>query len=100
MDDLKTEWDATAEMVCYHHDRRVTAGIDPDPAEVLADVETAMRRCVPIPHRAPHIQDMDSLLELITAAEDAYQQLIAEHVDYTERVLANHIARRSREGAA
>jgi hypothetical protein len=90
VDDLKTEWDATAEMVCYHHDRRVAAGVDPDPAEVLADVETAMRSCVPIPHRAPRVQDVDSLLQLIAAAEDAYQQLIDEHVDYAERVLADH----------
>lgn len=90
VDDLTSEWDATADMVCYHHDRRVTAGVDPDPAEVLADVETAMRRCVPIPHRAPRVQDIDNLLELIAAAEDAYQQLIAEHVDYAERVLAEH----------
>ncbi len=103
VDDLKTEWDATAEMVCYHHDhhdRRVTAGVDPDPAEVLADVETAMRSCVPIPHRAPRVQDVDSLLQLIGAAEEAYQQLIAEHVDYAERVLAEHISRLRQEGAA
>jgi hypothetical protein len=100
VDDLKTEWDATAEMVCYHHDRRVAAGVDPDPAEVLADVETAMRSCVPIPHRAPRVRDVDTLLQLITAADDAYQQLIAEHVDYAERVLADHIAGRRREGAA
>jgi hypothetical protein len=100
VDDLKAEWDATAELVCYHHDRRVAAGVDPDPAEVLADVETVMRSCLPIPHRAPRVQDVDSLLQLIAAAEDAYQQLIAEHLDYAERVLADHIACRSREGAA
>ena len=99
VDDLTTEWDATAEMVCYHHDRRVDAGIEPDPAEVLADVETALRSCVPIPHRAPHIQDVDTLLELITAAEDAYQQLIAQHVDYAEQALITHIVR-ARNGAA
>lgn len=100
VDDLKSEWDATAEMVCYHHDRRVAAGVDPDPAEVLADVETAMRSCVPIPHRVPRVQDVGSLLQLITAAEDAYQQLIAEHVIYAERVLADHIAGLRQEGAA
>ncbi|MGI8868150.1 MAG: hypothetical protein ACR2F6_04685 [Mycobacteriales bacterium] len=100
VDDLTSEWDATAEMVCYHHDRRIAAGVDPDPAEVLADAETALRRCVPIPHRAPRVQDIDTLLQLIAAAEDAYQQLIAEHVDYAEGVLAGHIASRHREGAA
>ncbi len=99
VDDLTSEWDATAEMVCYHHDRRVDAGIEPDPAEVLADVESALRSCVPIPHRAPHIQDVDTLLELITAAEDAYQQLIAQHVDYAEQALTAHIARQC-NGAA
>ncbi len=90
VDDLTNEWDATAEMVCYQHDRRIAAGVDPDPVEVLADVETAIRRCVPIPRQTPRIHDVDSMLELITAADDAYQQLIAEHVDYAERVLAQH----------
>jgi len=36
---------------------------------------------------------------LITAAEDAYQQLIAQHVDYAEQALITHIAR-ARNGAA
>lgn len=99
IDDLTSEWDATAEMACYHHDRRVAAGVDPDPAEVLADVETVIRRCVPIPRRAPQIQDIDSLLELITAADDAYQQLIDQHVDFAERVLAEH-ARLPQHGPA
>lgn len=99
VDDLTSEWDATAEMACYHHDRRVAAGITPDPAEILADVEAAMRTCLPIPHRAPRVQDVDSLLQLIAAAEDAYQQLIAEHIDYAEGILNDHIARQ-RHGAA
>jgi len=30
---------------------------------------------------------------LITAAEDAYQQLIAQQVDYAERALTTHITR-------
>ncbi len=90
VDDLTNEWDATAELVCYHHDRQVAAGVDPDPVEVLADVETALRRCLPFPRRAPGIDDVDSLLELIGAAEDAYQQLIAEHVDYAEHALTQH----------
>lgn len=90
VDDLTHEWDATAELVCYQHDRRVAAGVDPDPAEVVADVETAIRRCLPFPRRAPRIDDIDSLLELIGAAGDAYQQLIAEHIDYAEHALAQH----------
>lgn len=98
VDDLSTEWDATAEMVRYHHDRRVDAGINPDPADILADVETAMRGCVPIPHRTPRVHDIDSLLQLIAAAEDAYQQLIGEHIDFAERILVSHVAQR--QGAA
>lgn len=47
----------------------------------------------------PRGHDTDSLLELIGAAEDADQQLIAEHIDHAERVLAQHIACRHREGA-
>lgn len=61
------------------------AGVDD-----LTNVETAIRRCVPFPRQTPRIHDVDSMLELITAAEDAYQQLIAEHVDYAEHVLAQH----------
>ena len=88
VEDLASEWDATAELVRYHHGRRVQAGVDPDPVEVLADVENAMRGCVPIPRRAPRVDDINVLLDLITTAEDAYQQLIDEHIDYAERVLA------------
>jgi len=32
---------------------------------------------------------------LITAAEDAYQQLIAQQVDYAEQALTTHIAART-----
>jgi len=49
-------------------------------------VESALRGCVPIPHRAPHIQ-AGHRVRYFTAAEDAYQQLIAQHVDYAERAL-------------
>ena len=92
VDDLSAEWDATAEMTRYHHDRRVAAGEYPEAWAVLGDVETVMRSCVPLPHRAPQTDDVDTLLELITAAEDAYQQLVAEHITYAETVLAEHIA--------
>jgi len=101
VDDLSAEWDATAELTRYHYDRRVAAGIEPEAWAVLADVETVMRGCVPLPHRAPHSEDVANLLELIDAAEDAYLQLIAEHITYAERVLDEHIAHSlRRDGAA
>jgi len=51
------------------------------------------------PTPRPHIQDVDTVLELISAAEDAYQQLIVQQVDYAERALITHIVR-PRNGAA
>jgi hypothetical protein len=53
---LKAEWDATAELVCYYHDGRVDAWADL--AEVLADLENAMRSFVPIPHRVVRVNDI------------------------------------------
>jgi hypothetical protein len=92
VDDLGNEWAGTADLVCYHHDRRVAAGVDPEVAEILADVEDVIRGCVPIPHAATRTDDVGVLLDLIAAANDAYEQLIAEHVDYAEQVLAAHVA--------
>jgi len=100
VDDLSEEWEATAEMTRYHHDRRVVAGEDPEAWAVLGDVEAAMRSCVPLPHRAPQTEDVDTLLELIAAAEDAYQQLIAEHITYAETVLSEHITGLARQHGA
>jgi hypothetical protein len=88
VDDLREEWDATAELARYHYDRRAAVGEEPDAAEVLADVERAMRDALPIPHRAPAINDVDTLLELIDAAEQAYQQLLAEHIEHATTTLA------------
>jgi hypothetical protein len=88
VDDLKIEWGATAELAAYFYDQRADRGEEPDPVDVLAEVETTMRRAVPIPHRTPHIDDVVSLLDLIAAAEDAYEQLIWRHVDHAERFLA------------
>lgn len=99
VDDLRSEWDSTAELVHYHYDRRIVAGVEPDMAEILADVEGVIRCCVPIPHQATRTEDVDVLLELVTAAADAYEQLIAEHVEYAERVLTAYIARQH-SGAA
>lgn len=88
VDDLQAEWDATAELVRYHRDRRVkVTGEDPDPSEVLADVERALRDARPIPHRCPNVTDVGSLLQLVDAAEDAYAQLIVRHVEHAAGVL-------------
>jgi hypothetical protein len=87
IDDLRVEWDATAELARYHYDRRRQQG-EPEPWEVLADVEAIMRSCIPIPHHAPLVTDVPTLLELVAAAEDSYQQLISEHLDHAEQVLA------------
>lgn len=85
VNDLRAQWDATAELTRYHRDRRTASGEHPEDFDVLADVEKAMRGAVPIPHRVPATDDLDTLLQLIEAAEDAYQQLIAEHLDYAAR---------------
>lgn len=94
VDDLKSEWNSTAELAHYHYDRRITAGVEPDSAEILADVEGVIRGCVPIPHQATRTQDVDVLLELVAAATDAYEQLIAEHVEYAEQALTADIGHR------
>jgi hypothetical protein len=89
VDDLKTEWSATSELAGYCYDRRAVDGEEPDPADVLAEVEAIMRRAVPLPHSAPGVSDIGVLLELIDAAEDAYERLIAEHVDFAEQTIAH-----------
>ena len=99
VDDLRSEWVGTAELVCYHYDRRIAADVEPDLAEVLADVEGVIRSCVPIPHQAPRTKDVGVLLELVAAAGEAYEQLIEEHVEYAEQVLTAYIDRQ-RAGAA
>ncbi len=99
VDGLRSEWDSTTDLVYYHYDRRIVAGVEPDMAEILADVEGVIRSCVPLPHQAPRTDDVGVLLELVAAAADAYEQLIAEHVEYAERVLTAYIARQH-SGAA
>lgn len=91
VDDLRSQRGSTAELVYYHYDRRMAAGVDPDMAEILADVESVIRSCVPIPHPAPRTEDIVVLLELVAAAADAYEQLIAEHVEYAEQALTVYI---------
>ena len=88
VDGLQAEWDATAELVRYHRDRRVeVTGEDPDPSEVLADVERELRNARPLPYRSPSVTDIDSLLQLVDAAEDAYAQLLVQHVEHAAVVL-------------
>lgn len=99
VDDLQSEWIGTAELACYHYDRRISAGVEPDWAEVLADVEGVIRSCLPLPHQTPRSEDIGVLLELIAAAADAYERRIAEHVEYAEQVLAAYVDRRH-DGAA
>lgn len=96
VDDLREEWDATAELTSYYRDRRIMAGQEPEQRDVLADVEKAMRGAVPIPHSAPAADGVDTLLQLIEAAEDAYQRLIVEHVAYASRVLASQAGQPAR----
>lgn len=88
VDDLRAEWDATAELTRYHRDRRAAAsGENPEDFDVLADVERTLREAKPIPHTASGSHDVETLLQLVDAAEDAYSQLIVEHVDHAAAVL-------------
>lgn len=88
VDDLRVEWDATAELARYHRDRRaVVTGDDPEYLDVLADVERTLREARPMPHTASGSDDVETLLQLVDAAEDAYSQLITEHVDHAASVL-------------
>lgn len=88
VDDLQAEWDATAELTRYHRDRRAAAsGEDPEVFDVLADVERTLREAKPMPHTASGSHDVETLLQLMDAAEDAYAQLIVQHVDHAAAVL-------------
>lgn len=101
VDDLRVEWEATAELVRYHYDRRTQHGAnEPELWEVLGDVEAIMRRCEPLPHHAPNVRDVATLLDLVAAAHEAYQQLITEHLDHAERVLADYIAEQGARAAS
>ncbi|GAA3628929.1 hypothetical protein [Microlunatus ginsengisoli] len=87
VDDLGGEWETTVELAEYCYDRRAVHGLEPDPADVLADVEAILRRAVPLPHPVPAVTDVDVLLELIDAAEDTYERRLAEHLDHAERAI-------------
>ena len=88
VDDLVAAVDLTTDLVCYHHDRRVEAGLEVEAWAVLADVEATLRAATPLPHPAPRVENVDTLLSLVTAADEAYQQLITGHLDRAEQVLA------------
>ena len=87
VDDLTTATDLTTDLVCYHHDRRVTAGEEVEGWAVLADVETTLRAATPLPHPAPRVEDLDTLLELVAAAGEERERLIGVHLDRAEHVL-------------
>ncbi len=88
VDDLRAEWDATAELARYHRDRRAAAtGEAPEDFDVLTDVERTLREAKPMPHTASGSHDVETLLQLVDAGEDAYSQLIVEHVDHAAAVL-------------
>lgn len=36
VDDLQSEWIGTAELACYHYDRRISVGVEPDWAEAAS----------------------------------------------------------------
>ena len=86
VDDLTTAEDFTTDLVCYHHDRRVTAGVEVEGWAVLADVETTLRAATPLPHLAPRAEDLDTLLELTAAAGRERERLIGVHLDRAEGV--------------
>ena len=89
VDDLQAEWDATAELTRYHRDRRAAAsGRDPEDFDVLADVERTLREAEPLPHAASGSDDVETLLQLVVAAADAYSQLIVQHLEHAGTVLA------------
>lgn len=101
VDDLRAEWDATAELARYHRDRRAAAtGQEPDHFDVLGDVERTLRDAEPLPHTATASEDVATLLELIEAASDAYSQLIAQHIDHAAGVLAADAAETNRHRPA
>jgi len=67
---------------------------------VLADVEAALRAAIPLPHPAPHVVDLDSLLGLVAAAEDASERLIAAHLEHAEVLLTASVGQQQGDRAA
>jgi len=94
VDTLTATPDLTGDLVGYHHDRRAAGGGPVEAWAVLADVEAALRAATPLPHPTPHVEDLDSLLELIAAAEDASERLIAAHLNHAEQRLTTSAGQR------
>jgi len=87
VDTLTAASELTGDLVGYHQHRRAAAGGPVEAWAVLAEVEAALRAATPLPHPTPHVQDLDSLLELVAAAEDALERLIGVHLDHAEGLL-------------
>lgn len=91
IDDLSSEWEATAELATYFYDRYSPTGREVDLSDVLAAVEESLRTATPLPRQAPSVDDVASLLELIDAARDSYLQLIEEHLSLAETTLTGYL---------
>jgi len=101
IDTLTAYPDLTADLVDYHHDRHAAAGGPVEEAwAVLADVESALRAASPLPHPPPHVDDLDGLLGLVAAAEDAHERLIGAHLDCAEQHLTTNTGLRQDDRAA
>ncbi len=87
IDTLTAYSDLTGDLVGYHQHRRAAGGEPVEAWAVLADVEAALRAATPLPHPPPPVEDLDGLLELVTAAEDAHERLIGAHLDCAEQHL-------------
>ncbi len=87
IDTLTAHPELTADLVGYHHHRHPAAGGPVEAWAVLADVEAVLRAATPLPQPPPHVDDLDSLLGLVTAAEDAHERLIGAHLDTAEQHL-------------
>lgn len=99
VDDLSTEWAATGEIAMYCYDRRTAAAAaatgteDPDlDWQVSAEVETILRSSTPLPHAVPAVSDLARLQQLIEAATERYEQLLAQHVEFAEHVTVRYRA--------
>ncbi|MGZ4518598.1 MAG: hypothetical protein ACXVGK_11205 [Mycobacteriaceae bacterium] len=47
---------------------------------------------MPLPHDAPRSDDITTVLDLMTAVDDDYRHLIAEHITHAEQVLDERTA--------
>ncbi len=87
IDTLTAYPDLTADLVGYHQHRHAAAGGPVEAWVVLAEVEAALRAASPLPHPPSHVDDLDGLLGLVAAAEDAHERLIGVHLDCAEQHL-------------